>query len=297
MTSPSDLQVIQRLSQYRPFERGGASSREAQEDLVLTALAEQGGGCGAIEECRECISALFGIDLDRVEVARSFDSLIKQKLVTKNSGAFQLAEAEQRRLEATAAKSEQVQRVAIDEWHESLLKRWPGLTEDDLSRLSEELDIYLRTVLRRHGAESALLLYPNEDRAAELFAQLEEEGFDFLPHAPRHIEVVRDNAFSGLLREPTENQKRYLNRMLNAAYFLTILSIDPDAAMLVRETASGQKVYLDTNFLYRLLGIQGPRFILPAQTVLKRTQDAGYRVLVSPWTVAEFQTSLQRSRD
>ena len=297
MASPSDIQVIQRLSQYRPFERGGASSREAQEDLVLTALAEQGGACPSIEGCRDCIATLFGIDLDRVEVARCLDALGKQGFVTTSDGEFRLSDAEKLKLEATALNSQNIKQKAMDEWHRFLTTQWPRLTDDDLSRLSDELDLYLRTVLRRHGAESALLLYPNESRAADLFAQLEEEGFDFLPPAPKHIAVIRDNAFSSLLRQPSENQKRFLDRMLNAAYFLTVLSIDPAAAMLVREAASGQKVYLDTNFLYRLLGIQGPRFILPAQTVLKRTQDAGYNVFVTPWTVAEFKKSLERSSD
>ena len=43
MPTHAELATIRKLSQYRPFERGGQSALEAQEDLLLAALAEAGG--------------------------------------------------------------------------------------------------------------------------------------------------------------------------------------------------------------------------------------------------------------
>jgi hypothetical protein len=56
-------------------------------------------------------------------------------------------------------------------------------------------------------------------------------------------------------------------------------------------------VYLDTNFVFRLLGIQGPRYIRPAEILLERTQAAGYEPCVTPWTIEELKRRLRASRD
>lgn len=295
MPSSTELLTVQRLSQYRPFERGGAVAREAQEDLVLATLAEGNAACST-NDCRANLETLFGIDLDTMEVARCMTALKEEGRVVPADGGFVLSERERERLERLAAESVAIQTAAMDEWRENLLSTWPALSEPELDRLAQDLDLYLRTVLRRHGAEAALLLYPDDERAVALFAALEEEGFNFLPEISSELEPIREIALSNLLRRPTANQQRFLARMLNTVYFLTILSIDPEGARLVREVSAGQRVYLDTNFIYRLLGIQGPRFMLPARTLVRLTLDAGYELAVTPWTVTEFQTSLSRSQ-
>lgn len=49
--------------------------------------------------------------------------------------------------------------------------------------------------------------------------------------------------------------------------------------------------------MFRLLGVQGPRHVRPARTILERTIEAGYEVAVTPWTVDEFRHSLDRARE
>jgi hypothetical protein len=296
MDSTADNGVVRRLGQYRPFEGAGAGAREAQEDLVLAALAERDGPCRGLEQCQEDIAVLFGIKLDRMEVARAVRELEREERVT-TSGAVALTSTEAQRLRSIAEETAQVEAAAIREWRELVKGRWTSIDDKSLDRLENELDLYLRTVFRRHGAEAALILYPDDPRAANLFSALEEQGFDFLPHADEPLASIREGAFSELMRRPTPSQQQYLGRMMNTASFLTVLSIDPEGAELVREVAAGQRVYLDTNFLFRLLGIQGPRFMLPARTILARTQEAGYCCAVTPWTVTEFQRALRHSHE
>ena len=106
--------------------------------------------------------------------------------------------------------------------------------------------------------------------------------------ADRDVEEIQEAALAHFLRHPSDPQKQFLGQNLNTAYFLSVLSIDPEAAALVREIASGQVVFLDTNFVYRVLGIQGPRHVRAARTILDTTKGVGYRCCVTPWTVEEF---------
>jgi hypothetical protein len=292
--APKDLKTIRALSQYRPFEGGGASVRDAHADLTLAALAEAGGQCADINALRDAIDTLFQIDLSEISVAQAVKQLIEESRITRVSDGYTFVETEAARLEAVAAESQAVADEALAEWRQHLVQTWT-LSTEQLDRLTGELGLFLRSVMRRHGAEASLLLYPESERSQKLYASIEAEGFDFLPKSD--MGEIRDQALSDFIRNPTDAQKAYLAQNLNTAYFLTILSIDPDGARLVRSLVEGQRVYLDTNFLYRLLGVQGPRYVKPAEAILKTTQAAGYQVAITPWTLDEFRQSVRRARD
>jgi IS5 family transposase len=106
----------------------------------------------------------------------------------------------------------------------------------------------------------------------------------------------REWAITLFMREATAAQKDFLAVNLNTAYFVAALTIDPTGARMVQKLIAGQRVYFDTNFIYRLLGVQGPRYVKAAETILKATQEAGYECAVTPWTVNEYRESLERSR-
>lgn len=295
MPAPADLATIRALSQYRPFEGQGGSRRDAQDDIVLATFAEAGGSVTTTAECCSHIETLFGLKFAEVTIAAAIGRLIKDEIVQRTSGGFKIEDSEYERLTATAAESETTARTALDEWRASLSQQWP-LDSAQLGELEAALRIYLKTVLIRHGVEASLLLYPESEDAQALYVALESEGFDFLPPIDAALREVRDLGLSQILRHPTDAQRNYLSINLNTAYFLTVLSIDPDGAQLISEIAKGQRVYLDTNFVFRLLGIQGPRYVKPAEAILRATHESGYDCCVTPWTIAEFKTSLQRSR-
>jgi predicted nucleic acid-binding protein len=298
MAHEDSLLTIRRLSQYRPFERGGASAREAIDDLVVAGLAENGGSCETLSECVEILHTLFRVNLDEVEVARSIGGLVKSGCVDNTAGRYYLSSDERLRLEVVAAESEALSGEALADWRAWLTNTWPQLNPDQLAELEDDLRLFLHRVLSRHGIESVLLLYPEEGEAQQLYEELEKEGVSFLPEREwlEEFGEIRLAALSHFVRRPTDAQRRYLTQNLNTAYIAMLLSIDPDAAEAVREVSAGQVVYLDTNFLYRLLGIQGPRHVRPAERVVALSKEAGYKLAVTPWTVAEFRRSLENAR-
>ena len=291
------LAAVRRLDQYRPFEKGGATSREAVDEFVLIFLAENDGQVASVEECVDIGKSLFTVNLHEVEVARSLQDLIKAGRVEKEGG-FKLTEVERSRLEKVAQESADFREQAIQEWREYLLEQWPGLKEGQLQQLEADLDRFLCQVLYRQGSEAALLLYPDLPEAQAAYEELESMGMDFLPNiADPEVRSIRSVAFSHLIRRPTETQKLWLGQQLNTTYFWRVISIDPEGAQLIRELATGQRVYLDTNMIYRLLGVQGPRYVRPAETIVKTTQEVGYECCVTSWTVREFRASLKRAAE
>jgi hypothetical protein len=158
MPTQAELGTIRKLSQYRPFERGGRDALEAQEDLLLAALAEAGGWIDGVRGCREAITTLFNLVSDDVEIARALNSLLKEGRIYRERAGFALTEDEAARLESVAGESVAESDLALSEWFVAIAERFPGLSEQDEQCLREDLDTYLRVVIQRHGASRALLL-------------------------------------------------------------------------------------------------------------------------------------------
>ncbi len=204
-----------------------------------------------------------------------------------------LSADEKDRLSTQAAQSAETEQTAMREWRDVLRHRWPGLTDTECTQFEVDLRRFLEVLMQRHGAEAALLIYPDDPAAKELF---EASNPMLAALGDDSNRERREWAITLFMREATEAQKEFLAANLNTAYFVAALTIDPTGAQMVQELILGQRVYLDTNFIYRLLGVQGPRYIKAAETILKATQEAGYECAVTPWTINEYRESLDRSR-
>lgn len=132
-----------------------------------------------IAACRSAVSTLFNLHFDEVEVTHALNSLLKTSKLGRRGTEFVLSSTERRRLEGVASESVAVADLALTKWLASVAKRFPGLSQDDEDNLRADLEVYLRVVIQRHGAEAALLLYPDDLGAQHLYDDLEDLGFDF----------------------------------------------------------------------------------------------------------------------
>ncbi len=264
---------------------------------MLAGLAEAGGSCTSLGDCASTLDTLWGLKYDESELAEPLRHLLQEGCVRRdNSGGYSLSDAERMRLEVAAAASEASARQALEEWHIAVARRWPSISTDELKVLDITLEKFLSTVVQQHGAEASLLVYP-DDPAAQAILESPDAKAQALAHFVSPDESERAEwALSMFMREATDSQRAYLSETLNTAYFVSALTLDPEGARLIQAITSGQRVYLDTNFVYRLLGVQGPRYVRAAEGILRATQAAGYVCAVTPWTVTEYRLSLERSQ-
>jgi hypothetical protein len=296
-TSAQDLNAIRRLSQYRPFERGGDSERERKEDLIVAGLAEAGGTCSSLGDCASTLNTLWGLTYEELELTPAIKHLLEEGRVARDqSGGYSLTGPENTRLEAAAAASRALAKEALDHWHVAVARQWPAISEADLQTLDAVLERFIHAIVQQHGAESALLVYPDDPAAQSILESPDAKAQALAPCASPEESTRAEWALSMFMREGTDAQRAYLSETLNATYFVTALTLDSEGARLIQAITSGQRVYLDTNFVYRLLGVQGPRYVRAAEGILRATQAAGYVCAVTPWTVAEYRKSLARSK-
>lgn len=144
--------------------------------------------------------------------------------------------------------------------------------------------------------EAALLLSPEQDRARQLFEEIEALGFDFLPDRDARLMALRPKALYAFIRRPTVAQRTFLANLMTTAYMVAVFTLDPAAHEVVQSITRGQRIYLDTNVVYAILNLSGPTAFLSARRVLDLSRSVGYEICVTPWTVAEMKYSVRRAR-
>jgi hypothetical protein len=291
---PSDVSVT-RLAQYRPFERDGLDAEAVLRDLVLAAAVEGDGSITSLRSCQDSCKTLWGLEVELDELRPAFESLVDEDKLSRSNGNYSLTQAATDEIQARLLQSELVETRAFEDWEETLRGLNAGLTDDDVGALRSDLHLWLEQLIRLHGVEAALLLYPDVPRGAALLEEIAADRVD-LPERGGRISKIREQALYLFVRQPTEAQRLYLANLLNTAYLMTILTLDPSAAQLVQEITAGQRVYLDTNFIYRVLNLNSPRQYISAKRLLELTKSLGYETVVTPWTVNELKESLERAR-
>lgn len=291
-----DPQALHILAQYRPFEDGSAGMHTAHDDLVVAASQSNGGQFPSLEACRRFIGSRFNVELELEEVRSSRDRLAEANQVTKVGGGLALTADARATLDAERAAWEGARDTAFAEWELALRKHFGGMPDEHIEVLKEQVGPWLDRVVATHGAEAGLLLYPTHPRAASLVEAISKINLSFLPQCDPVLEPHRVAAFRLLVRSPTDAQSEYLGRLLNTGFYLTVLTLDPRAKELAQSEASKVTLYLDTTFLYSVLGVGNATEAYAARRFLELCKQLGVTLRISPWTAEELRTSIRSNR-
>ena len=298
-TASSKLTVVgdvRRLAQYRPFERGGLDLRAVLHDLVLAVAAIEGGELTSLFECRKAFVDCWGLEVEIEELKPIIDGLVDSGQAEKRGKGIRLSPDVVTTLEGRALEWQDTEVRAMQDWELEVLRSQPDLSTEELEELRADLREWLHLVIGRHGVDAALMLYPEDERARRFFDDVEAHGFDSLPKRSERFMALREQVLPRFIRAPSAEQRRFLASLLNISFYMTVLTIDPTAKKLVAEQLTGHRMYLDTNFLYAVLGGAPPEEVYSARRLVQMSRDLGIEFAVTPWTMDELRTSIARSR-
>jgi hypothetical protein len=296
--SPDFKQRVRRLAVHRPFGAGKVTVEFVRRQLVLAAAQESGeNGFGSLAECADSCQSLWGLALDIDELRDDVKALVDAGRLRKEDGRYSLTAAARSELTAVVEQSTEIESMALVEWEGTVRTLAPALGSSEIATLREDLQAWLQRIIIHYGAEAALILYPEEERAARFFLDVEQLGFDFLPPRDPAVLEARAQALYKFIREPTRAQRAHIANLMTTAYLVAVLTLDPAAERLVRAITRGQRVYLDTNVLWTALNLNGPRAYLSTKRVLDMTRDLGFELAVTPWTIAEMKRSVRHGRE
>lgn len=287
---------VRRLAQYRPFENGGLDLRAVLSDLLLAAAAINDGNFSSILDCRQGFIDLWGIEVEVDELRPVLDALIKQGRMVRSGKVYHLTADALAVLRRRAREFDEIEARAFREWELLVRRMRPSVSDEDIELIRADLRDWLHEIILRHGAEATLMLYPEEERAREFFDAVDAHGFEQLPPRDAELSAIREEALPLFIRHPTPDQRRFLAGLLNTSFYMTVLSIDPDAKQLVQQQMKGRRIYLDTNFLYAVLGAASTEEVYSSRRLMILCRDLGFELAITPWTASELRTSIARAR-
>jgi hypothetical protein len=288
---------VARIAQFQPFGSGEVRVEFSRRAFVLAAAYENGGRLASLADCRDVCDGLWGLELDIDEIRDVVESLAGRGDLDEDEGGYRLTEKATRELADRTQTSAEAESQAFADWELSVAALDATLTPEQIADLRKDLEKWLQEIVTKHGVEAALILYPEHERAQDLIDSVQSLGFDFLPERDDCIEQVRPKALFAFIHKATPAQRTYLANLFTTAYMVAVFTLDPEASEAVRALTQGQRVYLDTNVIYAILNLSGPRAFLSARRVLELTRKLGYEICVTPWTVAEMRKSVRLARE
>jgi hypothetical protein len=291
-----DPQAVHLLAQYRPFERGSADMYAAHDDLVSAACQSNDEPFSSIEACRQFVKANFYVELELAEVRDSRERLLTAGLAQKIGAGIGLTADAREAFDAERRAWEDAQKTAFVEWEIAIRRSFPSMPDEHIATLKDQVGPWLDRVVAMHGAEAGLLLYPSHPKAPKLFEAISKIDLGFLPPCDGTLEHQRAAAFRLLVRNPTDAQSEYLGRLLNTGFHLTVMTLDPRLKELAQSETGKVTLYLDTNFLYSVLGVGSGKEAFAARRFIELCNELGVSLRISPWTADELRTSIASNR-
>jgi len=289
-------EAIRRLCHFVPPAEGQNISFALQDYLVKHAMANLSTEPHPVSDIKHSLYQLFNLTFEDEEIKGAIGRLMKTGTVISPSQDVYVLNIEMySELKKSSEESEDFEREIIDEWFEEINKKYAGLSQDDSKALKEDLRIYMTNIFARHGAECAALVYAGQEEAESFIATLKDDILGTLPVRSSRLHKIRIIELPGFFKNATSKRKRYIAQLLDSTFIIHMLHIDKNCSALIRTQFKNYKLYLDTNFIYRLLGLNGPILQKAAQRAIKIAQDLGFVLIVSTRTIKEWQVSIERA--
>jgi len=258
-------------------------------DLILNTLYEASKPMN-IDTLSESMRTSFGVIILPQKVQSELEILLSQDHVIEIADGYILSSESEEQLQRLHTQQKNLESSAIDSWREQLLQSEPYYLDDEEAKtLANDLVAFLNTLFVRHGAESIRLISGTKNSVIN-FDML--GALACLPKRSQKLLEIRQIEFPRFLITQEPSEIRFLINLIRKA--VTYLSgvCDPSVISLLRERLKDKRVYLDTNVVYRLLGLQGTENQVSIESTVKLLNSYGVRIVLHNKTVKELSKRL-----
>ena len=156
----------------------------------------------------------------------------------------------------------------------------------------DALHIFISKMIIRHGIESVSILYPEIKKNEQDIDNISELILDELPKSDTFVNSIIKLEIPKFFKTDDDKRKKYISILFNSSFYFHLIQIDEKCSRLLREEIRGQKLFLDNNILYSLIGLHGEYILRAVHSLLSFASILGYGLWVTTKTIDEFQNSL-----
>lgn len=250
----AQLSAISRLSDYE------SSVRELVMQVVAVADSMS---LKTTKDIQVAADAYFGIPLELKTVDSALDLLVAEDRIRVELGSLTLSGKEQKNRTDLVAASQELEIAVYDNW-QTEIKSDGTIADIDFGDLRKCMAVYLTRAFRQHGIETAQML----DAASEL-GKVETESLVHVlnstisQHFPKERASAARNLVTNFFRNSDKypERKKHLIELADGTFSFFTFFIDPAVSARLREGLTKIEFFLDTNYLWGLLGLHDNQYV------------------------------------
>ena len=255
MSRANFSKAFEQLASFVAIARTKHASETVDELIKQCFVILPKDNLGTEQAIVDAVRSLFGIALNRADIALSVERLLKSGILEEISGGHLNLDAHARDIaEKRIQDARSLEEGVKNNWLEQICQLSPNLDHD---LLWEALRVYLASAFRRHGIQAVAFIDPSTSIPSEygesLSSMLEKSVLVF----PADERVDAAEAISLFLSSvgSDRNRSQYIALLADSAFNYFSLTIAPEVSEHLREKLSPLILFLDTNFLFGILNL------------------------------------------
>lgn len=203
----------------------------------------------------QVMKSVFGLQIADHEIKYAVERLTTEGAVKlSDSGVFILDAKLNTSLKYAIDSSVNLENKVRDRWHDEISKSYPGL---EFGIAWSALRNYLAGAFLRHGIQAVALLDSSIDLDHIHSHSLSEILKDAVKDIPDELKLDAKNAISNFVANTGSFPERatYIAQLADGAFSYFNLASDPKTSEDFRNHLNSLLLFLDTNFLFGILGL------------------------------------------
>ncbi|MFI0606700.1 MAG: hypothetical protein ACH37Z_02275 [Anaerolineae bacterium] len=296
-------QAILGLSHFDPSCEDDYGN-QALDYLVLNATAAFG-PLLLVEalQVKHHIKQTFRLEFEEAEINKAAFRLGQRNMLSYTSSEdrfgsprFQILGDVHDRVSTNLQGIRKLEEEVYSEWVSVLESKYSDHSEvlAQLDQVVEVFKRYLSRLLQRHGIECVGLLYPENAKARQWLVDVQGEILDGLLPSEGFVDAIARIEFPQFFKDAQDQRRSYLQGIFNSSFYWHLIQVDEGCSRLIRSVTRGQRLYLDTNILYSLVGFDGENVMTSVHRMLDLARQLEYELIVTTKTLDEFHESIRR---
>ena len=271
--------------------------------IILDCASDFGNTVVSPKDVRKNISDKLLIEFAEDEIIASAKRLVSKKLVKIIDASkrfdkpkFQILDKAETQVNDNRSTLEELERKVFDTWEKEVIEKYSSddIIKKNAYRLKSILQSFLSQMFIKHGVESVSLLYPGESKVKNwLKENSNDELKKLIPEISEFFESVVKIEIPRFFVTENQERQQYISNLFNSSFFWHLIQVDEECSKLLSKSTTGQKLFLDNNILYSIVGLHGQDALESAHSMLKFAKDLKYDLLVTTKTLDEFQNTLK----
>ena len=300
LSNDSDLkQVMHKLAYFNPSAQD-EYGHQVTDYLVLDALSGYGFISVTAPEICRYIKNSFKLDFDEAEINASARRLSSKGLVELSQATrfehpkIKVLPETSEKINTNLNKLTQLEEQVLEEWKNGLCEKYKAfpIIQDKIDQITDNLQLFTSRMLMKHGVECVALMYPEEPKAQKLLEKASNNISNDLPKIDPISDDVCKIEIPLFFKTHSSDRKAYISNLFNSSFFWHLIQVDESCSQLLKKVTQGQRLYLDNNILFSIVGLHGEAVLRSIHTMLRMADKLGYELWVTTKTIDEFHHSM-----